>query len=390
MIPPRMIPYGRQEITQDDIDAVTEVLKSDFLTQGPKIAEFEEKFARLCDVKYAVVVNSCTAALHLACLALDLKQGDTAWTSPNTFVATSNGALYCGGNVDFIDIDPQTWNMSVSALEEKLLEAEEAGTLPKIVLPVHFAGQSCDMEAIHNLSKRYGFKIVEDAAHCIGASYKGKPVGTCAYSDIAVFSLHPVKIITSGEGGMITTNSKGIYEKLLRLRTHGITKDPALMEEKDGGAWYFEQQELGYHYRITDIQAALGISQMDRLDQYIARRRELVARYQSKLAGLSLQLPVSIPEADSSWHIYVVMLKPEVTKTRREVFDAMREAGIGVNVHYIPVYSHPYYKELGFKAEDYPENERYYASAITLPLYPALTESEQDYICDTLAGILNS
>ena len=383
-----MIPYGRQDITQADIDAVTEVLKSDFLTQGPKIAEFEEKFAKLCGVKYAVALSSCTAALHLACLALDLKEGESAWTSPNTFVATSNGALYCGADVDFVDIDPDTWNMSVSALEEKLIAAEKNGSLPKIVLPVHFAGQSCDMEAIHKLSKRYNFKIVEDAAHCIGASYKGKPVGTCDYSDMAVFSLHPVKIITSGEGGMITTNSKETYEKLLRLRTHGITKDPALMAEKDGGAWYFEQQDLGYHYRLTDIQAALGISQMDRLDQYIARRRELVERYQSRLASLPLQLPANIPDSDSSWHIYVVMLTPEVAKTRREVFDAMRGAGIGVNVHYIPVYRHPYYKELGFKAADYPETEKYYESAITLPLFPTLTNEQQDYICDTLAGIL--
>jgi len=380
-----MIPYGRQDITDEDVDAVIKTLKSDFLTQGPVIEEFEKKFAAYCGVKYAVAISSCTAGLHLACLALDLGRGGKLWTVPNTFVASANCGLYCGADVDFVDIDPDTWNISVPALEEKFKAAQASGTLPDILVPVHFSGQSCDMKAIKALSDRYGFKIVEDAAHCTGASYDGRKVGDCRYSDMAVFSLHPVKIITTGEGGVITTNSEETYKRLLRLRTHGITRNPAEMTRKPDGPWYFEQLDLGYHYRITDIQAALGLSQMARMDGYVKRRQELVARYNKKLAGLKLKLPTVSKDCVSSWHLYVVRVD---ASRRREIFDKLRADGIGANVHYIPVHTHPYFKELGFKEGMYPEGERYYAEAITLPLYPALTEEQQDYICDRLAAAL--
>lgn len=386
-----MIPYGRQDITEEDISEVVAVLKSDFLTQGPAIERFEKAFAEYCGARYAVAVSSCTAALHLACMALGLKPGDRFWTVPNTFVATANAGLYCGGAVDFVDIDARTWNMSVTALEEKLKAAKAAGMLPKIVLPVHFSGQSCDMKAIRALSEQYGFKIIEDAAHCAGASYAGGKVGSCKFSDLCVFSFHPVKIITTGEGGIITTNSKDIYEKLLRLRTHGITRETGVMQKTGEGAWYFEQLELGYHYRITDIQAALGLSQLKRLDSYVQKRKQLAEKYAQKLKNLPLTLPVIKKDCDSSWHLYAVRLQTgKISKTRKEVFDAMRDKNIGVNVHYIPVHLHPYYKELGFSPGDYPESEAYYAQALTLPLFPALKDEEQDYICDTLAEILKS
>ena len=384
-----MIPYGKQDISEDDIRAVVETLKSDFLTQGPKIIEFEEAFAQYCGAKYAVAVSSCTAALHLSCLALGLKAGGRLWTVPNTFVATANAGLYCGADIDFVDIDPDTYLMCPDKLEQKLQQADKESKLPDIVAPVHFAGHSCEMNKIKELSEKYGFKIIEDAAHCIGASYKDNKVGACEYSDLACFSLHPVKIITSAEGGIITTNDEALYQNLLMNRTHGITKDPALMRRKDAPPWHFEQQELGYHYRITDIQCALALSQMDRLDDYIAKRRELVQRYYDKLSDLPIILP---PKSDgSSWHLFVIQIDPEKTSlSKEEIFNQLREKEIGVNVHYIPVHTHPYYQKLGFKPDDYPVSENYYEHAITLPLFPLLTDEEQDYICNTLKDILSN
>ncbi len=379
-----MIPYGKQDISQDDIDAVTAVLKSDFLTQGPAVECFERRVAEYCGAQYAVAVSSCTAALHLTYMACGLVTDKRLWTTPNTFVATANAALYCDAEIDFVDIDPQTYNMSVEALRTKLEAAKKSGTLPDIVVPVHFSGYSCDLEEIQKLSEEYGFQIIEDAAHCIGGSYKDKKIGSCAYSKACVFSFHPVKIITTGEGGLITTNDKDLYEALLRLRTHGITRDTDLMQQKDEGSWYFEQLELGYNYRITDIQCALGLSQMSRLDEFITRRRELALRYTEKLPLLPLQLPQN--SDDSSWHLYVVRLENDTD--RRAVFDQMRERGIGVNVHYIPVHLHPFYRQKGFKEGDFPKAENYYKHTLTLPLYPGLTEDEQDHICKSLESIL--
>lgn len=378
-----MIPYGRQHITQDDIDAVVETLQSDFLTQGPKIDEFERAFAAYCGVKYAVAVSSCTAGLHLAYMAAGLGPEKLLWTVPNTFVATANAALYCGADVDFVDIDPNTWNMSAEALEEKLKTAQ---TIPDIVAPVHFAGQSCDMKAISALADQYGFNVIEDAAHCAGAGYNEEKIGACTFSGAAVFSLHPVKIITSGEGGIVTTNSEEMYQKMLRLRTHGITKDAAFLNNKDVGPWYFEQLDLGYHYRMTDIQAALGLSQLARLDGYIEKRRVLVARYNDLFADADLQLPAVIGGAAPSWHLYAVLV-PDAAR-RREIFESMRAAGIGVNVHYIPVHTHPYFQNHGFKDAHFPVSEEYYSRAITLPLYPALTQDEQDYVVRTLKDLV--
>ncbi len=384
-----MIPYGRQDITEEDIRHVVDVLKSDFLTQGPAIKALEQKFAAYVGSKYAVAVSSATAGLHLACMSLGLKDGDVFWTVPNSFVASANCGLYCGGTVDFVDIDPETLNMSITALSEKLIHAEKEGRLPKIVIPVHFSGRSCDMDAIYSLAEKYGFSVIEDAAHSIGASYNGKKTGACEYSDIAVFSMHPVKIITTGEGGIITTNSPDIYEKLLRLRTHGITKSPSLMTKEPDGAWYFEQLSLGYNYRMTDIQAALGVSQMDRLDDYISKRRNLVIRYNEKLRNLPLTLPSLKDLNDSSWHLYVVRLKlDEINIPHKRVFELLRDAGIGVNLHYIPIHLHPYFRELGFSRGDFPETEHYYGEAITLPLYPKLSDKDHEYICETIKGIL--
>ncbi len=384
-----MIPYGRQDITDEDIQSVIDVLKSDFLTQGPMIGHLERKFAAYVGSKYCVAVSSATAGLHLACMSLGLKDGDVFWTVPNTFVASANCGLYCGASVDFVDIDPDTLNISIPALSEKLASAEKEGKLPKLIIPVHFSGRSCDMEAIYKLSRKYGFRVIEDAAHSIGASYNGSKTGSCEYSDLAVFSTHPVKIITTGEGGLITTNNPDIYEKLIRLRTHGITKTPSLMSKKPDGGWYFEQLELGYNYRMSDIHAALGISQMDRLDNYITRRQNLAARYMGKLAHLPLVLPSVSGLADSSWHLYVVRLElDKINISHKKVFELLRRAGVGVNLHYIPVHLHPYFQKLGFAKGDFLEAEKYYGEAITLPLYPKLTDVEQDYICEVMEGVL--
>lgn len=381
-----MIPYGRQDITEEDIRAVADTLRSDFLTQGPAIPSFEKAFAEYCGVKYAVAVSSATAGLHIACLALGLDKGGLLWTVPNTFVASANCALYCGAKVDFVDIDPVSWNISIPALEQKLKEANASGNLPDILVPVHFSGQSCDMKSIYRLSQEYGFKVVEDAAHCAGASYKGKKIGNCEYSNLCVFSLHPVKIITSGEGGIITTNSKELYEKLLRLRTHGITRERDQMTVESHGPWYFQQIDLGYHYRMTDIHAALGLSQLKRLDSYVLKRNVIAEKYHERLRNLPLQLPNTDKDCLSSWHLYVVRLKND--KKRSDVFALMRDTGVGVNVHYIPVHTQPYYQNLGFKPGQFPEAEKYYEEAITLPLYPTLKDEELEHVCTSLEAAL--
>ena len=380
------IPYGRQDISQEDIDTVVEVLRSDWITQGPKIAVFEKIVSDYCGAKYAVAVSSATAGLHIACLAAGLSQGDILWTSPNTFVASANCGLYCGATVDFVDIDPNTYNLSIEELERKLTEAENQGCLPKVVVPVHFSGQSCEMEKIAQLSAKYGFRVIEDAAHGIGGRYQGEPVGSCQFSDMAVFSFHPVKIITTGEGGMVLTNKEDLYEKLIRLRSHGITRKVELMREESHGPWYYQQLELGFNYRMTDIQAALGASQMQRLDEFVKRRRFLAERYNQLLQDLPLVLPWQHPDTESSWHLYVIRLKlNKISKSHRQVFEDLRQAKIGVNLHYIPVHTQPYYKQLGFKWGDFPQAEQYYREAISIPLYYGLTEENQQIVAKNLA-----
>jgi UDP-4-amino-4,6-dideoxy-N-acetyl-beta-L-altrosamine transaminase len=383
------IPYGRQEISTADIDAVVAVLRSDFLTQGPAVPAFEQAVAAKVGATYAVAVNSATSALHIACLALGLGEGDLLWTVPNTFVASANCGRYCGAHVDFVDIDPETWNISIPALRRKLQQAEAEQRLPKIVVPVHFSGQPTDQEAIWELAQQYGFRVLEDASHAIGAERNGEAVGSCRWSDITVFSFHPVKIITTGEGGMALTKDRRLADAMVMLRSHGITRDASVMTEKDPGPWYYEQLELGYNYRMTDIQAALGASQMTQMESFVTRRRELAARYDALLADLPLQLPVQDAQAQSSWHLYVVRLRlNKIGPSHRQVFEALRAAGIGVNLHYIPVHLQPYYRALGF-AEGYcPEAECYYGEAISLPLYPALSEANQDYIATTLRVLL--
>ncbi len=383
------IPYGRQDITEQDIEAVIEVLRSDWITQGPAIARFEQIVADYCGAKYAVAVSSATAALHLSCLALSLGQGERLWTSPNTFVASANCGLYCGAEVDFVDINPKSYNLSVETLESKLVLAQNHNCLPKILVPVHFAGQSCDMVSIYNLSRRYGFRIVEDASHAIGAKYQNRPVGCCQFSDLAVFSFHPVKIITTGEGGMVLTNQEDLYEKLIRLRTHGITRNPQFIQGDSHGSWYYQQLELGFNYRITDIQAALGASQMERLDEFIQRRSFLAQRYDHLLSDLPVIVPWQHPDTQSSWHLYVIRLKlSQINKTHRQVFEELRRAGIGVNLHYIPVHTQPYYQQFGFKWGDFPEAEKYYGEAISLPLYYGLTEGDQNRVIRCLQEII--
>jgi UDP-4-amino-4,6-dideoxy-N-acetyl-beta-L-altrosamine transaminase len=383
------IPYGRQSISDEDIKAVENVLRSDWLTQGPVIKQFEQAVADYCGARYAVAVNSATSALHIACLAAGLGPGDTLWTSPNTFVASANCGLYCGAGINFVDIDPHTYNLSVERLEEKLVTAQQNGTLPKLLIPVHFAGQSCDMARIADLAKIYGFRVVEDASHAIGGRYRQTVIGSCSYSDMTVFSFHPVKIITTGEGGMVLTNSRKLYEKLARLRSHGITRDPALMEGDSHGPWYYQEIELGFNYRMTDIQAALGLSQLKSLAEFVVRRHQLVGRYNQALTSLPLILPYQHPDAYSAFHLYVIRLKLNaMIKNRRQVFEELRASGIGVNVHYIPVHMQPYYRTLGFNPGDFPEAENYYENAISLPMFPGLSEKGQDYVIDTLRDIL--
>lgn len=384
-----MIPYGRQSISDKDISAVVDVLRSDFLTQGPQVPLFEQKCAAYVEASYGIATNSATSALHLACLALGLGEGDHLWTSPNTFVASANCALYCGAEVDFVDIDPETYNLSVEHLEEKLVTAKKSGELPKIVVAVHFAGQSCDMKRIFELSKIYGFQVIEDASHAIGSRYKGLPVGSCKYSDITVFSFHPVKIITTAEGGLLTTNSAEIAERLLLLRSHGVTRNPKHMTKNTDGDWYYQQVNLGFNYRMTELQAALGITQMERLDSFIHRRHELARRYDLLLQNLPLKLPFQNPDCYSSFHLYPVQIeRNSLGKGRKDIFDQLREAGVGVNVHYIPVHTQPYYSKMGFKYGDFPVSESYYESALTLPIFQDLSFEDQEYIAKCLVNII--
>ena len=381
-----MIPYGRQSISEEDIAAVVAVLRSDWITQGPSIEAFEQALAGYCGVEHSVAVANATGALHLACLAMGVGPGDTVWTSPNTFLASANCALYCGAQVDFVDIDPATYNMSVSVLERKLAQAAADGALPAVVIPVHFAGQSCDMAAIGALAREYGFKVIEDASHAVGADYQSGKVGNCAHSDATVFSFHPVKILTTGEGGMVMTNNALLNQTLRRLRSHGVTRDPVDMQAGNEGAWYYEQIVLGYNYRITDIQAALGLSQLKRLDAFVTRRRELAARYDSLLSDLPVTLPAQAKYGRSAYHLYPVGVACD---QRRRVFEYLRAQGIGVNVHYIPVHLQPYYRNLGFSEGAYPHAESYYAGAISLPMYYSLTDGEQDQVISAMRGALS-
>ncbi|MDO8776001.1 MAG: UDP-4-amino-4,6-dideoxy-N-acetyl-beta-L-altrosamine transaminase [Burkholderiaceae bacterium] len=383
------IPYGRQDITQADIDAVVEVLHSTHLTQGPAVPRFEQAVLNHCQVKHALAVNSATSALHIACLALGLGPGDWLWTTPNTFVASANCGLYCGAQVDFVDIDPRTYNLCPKALEQKLIAAEQAGRLPKIVVPVHLCGQPCDMQAIHALGQRFGFKIIEDASHAIGGKYLGEPVGNCRFSDITVFSFHPVKIITTAEGGMALTNDDKLAERLGLLRSHGITRDPALMTKDMDGPWYYQQVALGYNYRMTDLQGALGASQMTRLEKYVACRHELARRYDELLKDLPVTTPWQHPDGYSGLHLYVIRLQlDKIQKTHLQVFEALRAKDIIVNLHYIPVHTQPYYQKMGFEPGQFPEAERYYAEAISIPMYPTMSEAQQDTVVDALQRAL--
>ncbi|APR54556.1 UDP-4-amino-4,6-dideoxy-N-acetyl-beta-L-altrosamine transaminase [Sphingomonas koreensis] len=381
-----MIPYGRQDISEADIEAVAAVLRSDFLTQGPAVPRFEARVAEHVGSAHAVAMSNATAALHVACLALGLGPGDWLWTTPITFVASSNAGLYCGAKVDFVDIDPVSYNLSVPALERKLEIAAREGRLPKVVVPVHLSGEPCDMAAIAALGERYGFRIIEDASHAIGGKYRGEFIGNCRYSDITVFSFHPVKIVTTAEGGMALTQDSDLAERMALLRSHGITRDQARMDGESDGPWYYQQVELGFNYRMTDMQAALGVSQMDRLDAYVARRHAIAARYDALLADLSVTTPVRHPDGYSGMHLYVIRVpQTRANWSRREVFDRLRAAGIGVNVHYIPVHTQPYYRAMGFRAGDYPEAERYYAEAISLPMFPTMTDAQQEQVVAAVA-----
>ncbi|MBY6187939.1 UDP-4-amino-4,6-dideoxy-N-acetyl-beta-L-altrosamine transaminase [Marinobacter hydrocarbonoclasticus] len=386
-----MIPYGKQEITQDDIDAVVSVLQSDFLTQGPQVPAFERTLTDFTGAKHALAVNSATSALHIACLALGLGQGDWLWTTPVTFVASANCGLYCGAQVDFVDIDPRTYNLCPDALATKLADAEAAGRLPKVLVAVHLCGQPCDMAAIHALCQRYGVKVIEDASHAIGGRYQGEPIGNGRYSDITVFSFHPVKIVTTAEGGAALTNDDTLAAKMALYRSHGITRDEAQMTEPSHGPWYYQQIDLGYNYRMTELQAALGVSQMSRLTAFITARHTLAARYDALLADLPVVTPYQHPDSYSGLHLYVIRLKLDaISLSHGEVFAQLRERGIGVNLHYIPVHTQPHYRAMGFRDGDFPQSEAYYAEAISLPMFHTLTEAQQDTVVSTLRDILGA
>ena len=386
-----MIPYGRQDITQADIEAVVSVLQSDFLTQGPVVPRFENAVTAHVGVKHALAVNSATSALHIACLALGLGPNDWLWTTPITFVASANCGLYCGAQVDFVDIDPDTYNLSTAALEAKLIEAEKLGRLPKVLVAVHLCGQPCDMETIHALGQIYGFKIIEDASHAIGGKYKAEFIGNCRYSDVTVFSFHPVKIITTAEGGMAVTNSDELASQMALLRSHGITRDVEQMTHAPDGPWYYQQIGLGFNYRMTELQAALGVSQMERLDAYVSRRHELARRYDQLLQSLPVTTPWQHEDSYSGLHLYVIRLQlQKIDKSHREVFDLLREHGIGVNLHYIPVHTQPYYQSMGFMKGDFPQAESYYAEAISLPMFQTLSDEQQDQVVSVLQKVLEA
>ena len=384
-----MIPYGRQDITSEDIEEVVKVLNSDFLTQGPVLPKFEKSISKYCGVSYAYAMNSATSALHIACMALEVGRGDIVWTAANTFAASSNCALYCNASIDFVDIDPVSYNISIPNLKSKLQLAETEGCLPKVLIPVHMTGQSCEMSEIFELSKKYGFKIIEDASHAIGGKYLNNPIGCCKYSDITVFSFHPVKIITTGEGGMAVTNNENLAQKISLLRTHGITRDINLMSKEDG-PWYYEQIDLGYNYRMTEIQGALGLSQMNRLDEYIKRRHDIANFYNESLSELPLQIPKQFKDSFSSFHLYVIRLNLSmIESSHKDIFESLRKDNILVNLHYMPVYLHPYYKNnLGFKSGHCPEAEKYYSEAISIPMFPSLSNEDQLVVVNALKKYL--
>ena len=384
-----MIPYGKQDINQEDIDNVVDVLKSDFLTQGPQVPAFEQALIDHTGASYALAVNSATSALHIACLALGLGEGDWLWTSPITFVASANCGLYCGAKVDFVDIDPKTYNMCPKRLEEKLIKAKAGGKLPKVVVPVHLCGQPCDMVAISRLAKEYNFKVIEDASHAIGGKYQGVPIGNCEYSDITVFSFHPVKIVTTAEGGAVMTNEKSLFDKMALLRSHGITRDLNQMEGESHGGWYYQQIDLGFNYRMTELQAALGVSQMKRLEDFVKARHHLAHRYNELLESLPVVLPYQLENTYSGLHLYVIRLQlDKCSLTHKEVFDALRNRGVGVNLHYIPVHTQPYYEKMGFNVGDFPESELYYNEAISLPMFHSMDVNQQDEVVSVLSEIL--
>jgi UDP-4-amino-4,6-dideoxy-N-acetyl-beta-L-altrosamine transaminase len=384
-----LIPYGKQDINQADINSVINVLRSDFLTQGPQVPLFEKILSDYCGSEFGVAVNSATSALHIACLALGLGKGDWLWTSPNTFVASANCGLYCGAKVDFVDINPKTYNLSAQELERKLIKAKKDNKLPKVVIPVHFAGQSCNMKKIHALSQEYGFKIIEDASHAIGGKYLDQPIGGCQYSDITVFSFHPVKIITTAEGGLATTNNKKLLERMQLFRSHGVTRDPELMTKESEGGWYYQQVDLGFNYRMTELQAALGASQMERLDELITLRHKCQKRYDELLKNLPVITPYQDLNSYSALHLYPIKIQiDKVKNTRREIFEALRASGIGVNVHYIPVHMQPYYENVGFKKGSYPNAESYYNNTVSIPIFSGLTIKMQDEVIEALKKVL--
>ena len=384
-----MIPYGKQNINQDDIDSVVDILKSNYLTQGPKVPLFEKKISEYCNSKFAVAVNSATSALHIACLALGLKKGDKLWTSPNSFVASANCGLYCGAKIDFVDINPLTYNLCPIELEKKLIKAKKQSKLPKILIPVHFAGQSCDMKKIYSLSKDYGFKIIEDASHAIGGRYLKKPIGGCQFSNITIFSFHPVKIITTAEGGIATTNDKKLLNQMQLFRTHGITKNPKYMTKNSEGNWYYQQINLGFNYRMNELQAALGISQMNRLDEFVKNKHILKERYDRFLSVLPIIKPYYSSNIYSALHLYPIQIDRNKSNfSRKKLFNELRKKGIGVNIHYIPIHTQPYFLNMGFKRGDYPIAELYYQNSISLPLFSQMSFNEQDKVINTLTNIL--